>query len=85
MITESNVLGEDLHLHLQFSILAKLEEHYQICFDTAGFIKNVRGKLGHDEINTFKCILRLNEKVGMDKEEFEKYLFFNIIPVYLDA
>ena len=48
-------------------------------------MKNVRGKFGHNEVKTFPCTIGLNEKGGMDKEEFEKYLFINIIPLYPDA
>ncbi len=48
-------------------------------------MKNVRGKFGHNEVKIFPCTFELNEKGEMDKEEFEKYLFINIIPLYPDA
>ncbi len=48
-------------------------------------MKNVIGQFGHDEVKTFPCTFGLNEKGGMDKEEFKKYILINIIPLYPDS
>ncbi len=85
LITGSTAAGEVLPPHFQFSTTAKTEERERVRLETVKFMKNVRGKFGHDEVKTFPCTFGLNEKGGMDKDEFEKYLFVNIVSLYPDA
>ncbi len=55
------------------------------CLETVKFMKSVIGKLGHDEVKSFICTIGLNEKGGMDEEDFMKYIFINIYLLYSDA
>ncbi len=48
-------------------------------------MKNIRGQFGNYEVKSFPFTFELNEKEGMDKDEFQYYLFINIIPLYADA
>ncbi len=42
------------------------------------------GQFGHDGMKHFPCTFGLSKK-GIDKEEFEKCLFINIIRLYPNA
>ncbi len=68
-----------------FSATSKSEECAHFCLETVKFMENVIGQCGYDEVKGFPCTFGLNEKRGMDKKEFEKYIFTNIIPLYHDA
>ncbi len=48
-------------------------------------MNNVKGQFGHNEVKTFPWTFGLNEKGGMDTDEFQKYLFVNIILLYPDT
>ncbi len=48
-------------------------------------MKNMRGKYGHNVVKKFPCTFGLNKKGGMDKEEFEKYILYSILPLYPDS
>ncbi len=48
-------------------------------------MKNVIGKFGHDEVKSFICTIGLNEKGGMDEEDFKKYIFINIYLLYSET
>ncbi len=57
LITGSTAAGEVLPPHFQFSTTAKTEERERVCLETVKFMKNVRGKFGHDEVKTFPFTL----------------------------
>ncbi len=40
---------------------------------------------GHNVVKNFPCTFELNQKGGMDKEEFEKYILYLIVPLHPDA
>ncbi len=82
LITGSTAAGEALPPHFQFSTTAKSEEHAHICLESVKFMKNVIGQFRHDVVKSFTCTIGLNEKGEMDKENFMKYIFINIIPLY---
>ncbi len=46
-------------------------------------MKGIRGQSGFPSIQIFPCTFGLNKKCGIDKEEFEKYLY-SIIPLNQD-
>ncbi len=83
-ITGSNAAGEVLPPHFQFITNAKLSENEKIRSETVRYMKCVRGQFGFPSQQIFPCTFGLNEKGGMDKDEFEKYLFNSIIPLYPD-
>ena len=85
MITGSNALGEVIPPHFQFSTTAKSSDREKLRLETVRFMKDVRGKFGHDVEKKFPCTFGLNEKGGMDKEEFEKYILHSILPLYPDS
>ncbi len=47
-------------------------------------MKGIRGEFGFPSMQFFPCTFGLNEKGGMDKEEFEKYLLNSTISLYLE-
>ncbi len=81
MITGSNALGEVIPPHFQFSTNAKNEDCEQIQFEKVTYLKRVRGKSGFNDDNFFLVQLGLMIS-GMDREEFEKYIFNGIVPLY---
>ncbi len=85
MITGSNALGEVIPPHFQFSTNAKKEDRERIWFETVKYLKRVKGKFGFDDEQIFPCTIGFNEKGGMDREEFEKYIFNGIVPLYPNA
>ncbi len=85
LITGSTSAGEVLSPHIQFSTTAKSEVHEHVCLETFKFMKNVRVQFGCNEVKTFPYTFGLNEKGGINKKEFQKYLVVNIIPLYSNA
>ncbi len=84
-ITGSTAAREMLPPHIQFSSSDKSEDHVQIWLEAVQFMKDMRGKFGHDVVQSFPCTFGLNKKGEMDKEEFETYLFISIAPLYPNA
>ena len=66
----SNALGEVLPPHLQFSTSAKTSEREKIRLDIACHLLNVHGKWGMNRPVYKKVKMGLNEKGGMDVEDF---------------
>ncbi len=85
MITKSNALGEVIPPHFQFSTIAKSDNGECIWLKTLKYLKGFWAKFGMDLVMTrrnFSFTLRLNEKGGTDREEFEKYIFHGIVPLF---
>ena len=74
MIGGSNTLGGALPPHFQFSLNAASEERMQIRTEAAIFFKQVLCKFGMKEEVSLCCTVGANEKGGMDKVEFTKYV-----------
>ena len=66
----SNALGEALPPHFQFSTSAKTSEHEKIRIDIACHLLNVHSKWGIHRPVYKQVTMGINEKGGMDDEEF---------------
>jgi hypothetical protein len=85
MITGSSGLGEALPPHFQFQMSAKSDDTQRAQMEMAIYFLPIWCKFGMPEQQKHKISIGLNEKGGMDDDEFEKYLKNNIIPLYPDA
>jgi hypothetical protein len=88
MITGSNAYGEALPPHFQFMSSAQTDEGKMITVDCIRYMKKVRGVFGMGagaSEESFGVTIGLNEKGGMDMEEFAKYLCNSIMPLYLNV
>ena len=85
MITGSNAWGEALPPHFQFMSSAQTDEGKQIRNECVGYMKRTIGNFGLGEQKSLPVSIGMNEKGGMDEEEFAKYIRNAIIPLYPDA
>jgi hypothetical protein len=79
MITGSTAAGEALPPHFQFQTAAKTVEREQLRRECVGFMLGTVGTFGGDEEWTWPATYGLNEKGGMDNDEFEKYMMQMIL------
>jgi hypothetical protein len=56
-----------------------------ITIECIRYMKKVRGEFGMGVSASFGVTIGLNEKGGMDMEEFAKYLYNAIMPLYPNA
>ncbi len=85
MFTGSNAYGEALPPHFQFTLSAQMEEGKMIWIDCIRYMKKVRGEFGTGVSDSYGVTIGMNEKGGMDMEEFAKYLRNSIMPLYPNA
>ena len=72
MITGSNVIGEKLPPHFQFSTKATSGERQKVRNEVLKYMLRVRATFGNDEEQVWPTTYGLNEKGGMDDCWFEK-------------
>jgi hypothetical protein len=61
------------------------EECKKLWFEFLTHVCNTRGRFGCDKERVWLCMLiGLNEKGGMNNEEFDKYINNSIVPLYPD-
>jgi len=85
MITGSNAWGEALPPHFQFMTSTQTDDGKQIRNECIRYMKNVKGEFGLGEIASKPVSIGMNEKGGMDEEEFAKYIRNAIMPLYPNA
>ena len=85
MITGSSAVGEAILPHFQFTTAAQSDETKRLQCDIQSFMPKVRGKFGCEEEKMWSMTYGMNAKGGMDEEEFDKYVFGSLIPLYPDA
>jgi hypothetical protein len=85
LITGSTATGEAFPPHIQYVAKSKTPETMRLDVDVAEHVPRVLGKFGCEEECTWSVSFGQNEKVGMDKEEFAKYLFNSIVPLFPHA
>ncbi len=85
MITGSNAYGEALPPHFQFTTSAQTDEGKMIRINCVRYMKKVRGEFGMGVSERYGVAFGMNEKGGMDMEEFAKYLRNSIMPLYPNA
>ena len=73
-IRGSTAAGEALPPHFQFSTKATSSERERIRLETCEHMLNVRGQFGFNSEQVFPTTLGMNDKGGMENEEFEEYL-----------
>ena len=71
-------------VHHQLPTLATIAEHKKLWYDFCQHLKKTRGWFGHDEVRERPCGIGMNEKGGMNDEEFEWYINNTIIPLFPD-
>ena len=85
LITGSTAIGEAFPPHIQYMTKAKTPETMRLDVDVAEHVPQVPGKFGCAEERTRPVSFGQNEKGGMDEEEFAKYLFNSIVPLFPHA
>ena len=85
MIMGSNAYGEELPPHFQFTSSAQTKEGKIIKIECICYMKKVRGEFGMGVSASFGLTFGMNEKGGMDMEEFAKYLHNAIMTIYPNA
>jgi hypothetical protein len=85
LITGSTAAGEAFLPHIQYVTKAKTPETMHLDVDVAEHVPRVLGKFGCEEERTWPVLFGQNEKGGMDEEEFAKYLFNSIVPLFPHA
>ena len=85
MITGSSAVGEAIPPHFQFTTAAQCDETKRLRCDIQSFMPKVRGKFGCEEERMWSMTYGMNAKGGMDEEEFDKYVFGSLVPLYPDA
>ncbi len=85
LITGSTAAGEAFPPHIQYVAKSKTPETMRLDVDVAEHVPRVLGKFGCEEERTWSVSFGQNEKVGMDEEEFAKYLFNSIVPLFPHA
>ncbi len=86
MITGSNAYGEALPPHFQFtSTMAKTMEGMRAPNECYLYSKKVVGAFGLEGEKLWPATFGVNNKGGMDNDEFVLYLRTNIMPLYPNA
>jgi len=81
----SSPTGELVPVHFQLPTSATSAEREKLRYDFCLDIKNTRGQFGHDEVQEWPCGIGMNEKGGINDEEFCKYLNNTIYPLFPDT
>jgi len=85
LITGSTATGEAFPPHIQNVTKAKTPETMHLDVDVAEHVPRVLGKFGCKEEHTWPVSFGQNKKGGMNEEEFTKYLFNSIVPLFPHA
>ena len=85
MITGSNAWGEALPPHFQFMTSAQTDEGERIRNECVRYMRRTIGNFGLGEQKSLPVSLGINEKGGMDEEEFATYSRNAIMPLYPNA
>ena len=74
MISGSNAAGEPIAPHFQFQTSAQSDEAKAIRIECMRYMLDVRATFGHDDEQSFSVSVGLNNKGGMDDDEFFEYI-----------
>jgi hypothetical protein len=85
MISGSNAAGEPIPPHFQFQTAAQTTEAEAIRIEMIRYMLDVKAMFGHKEVQSFPVPVGLNNKGGMDEDEFFEYLQKTIMKLYPDA
>ena len=84
IICAPNVEGEALPVHFQLKTSAKTQEREKFNVEFMVHAQDVNVQFGHDQVKAFPCSLGVNDNVGMNAEELEKYFYKTMLPLYPD-
>jgi len=73
----SNAAGELVPVHSQLPTSATSAEREKLHYDFCFHLKNNRGQFGHDKVREWPCGIGMNEKGGMNDEEFHNHKYLN--------
>ena len=85
LVTGSTAAGDAFPPHIQYVTKAKTPETMRLSVDVAEHVPWVLGKFGCKEECTWPVSFGQNKKGGMNQEEFAKYLFNSIVPLFPHA
>ncbi len=80
----SNATGECVPIHWQLPTAATTKDCEKLRFDFLRHISSTRGRFGCEEERVWPCTIGMNEKGGMNDDEFDKYIDNSIVPLYPD-
>ena len=80
----SNAAGEYVPIHWQLPTAATTKDREKLWFDFLRHVSSTHGRFGCEEERVWPCMIGLNEKGGMNDEEFDKYIDNSIVPHYPD-
>ena len=81
----SNAKGEALPPHIQLSTSAKSDERQKFRVEMLEHLHNIVGNFGHETEQSFPVTIGMNEKGGMDDDQFAKYLLNLISAIFPDC
>ena len=81
----SNAKGEALPPHIQLSTSAKSDERQNFRVGMLEHLHNIVGNFGHETEHSFPVTIGMNEKGGMDDDQFAKYLLNLISAIFPDC
>jgi hypothetical protein len=85
LITGSTAAGKVFPPHIQFKTKAKCTNTAQIDIDAAEHIQHILGQFGCKEVKPWPSRFEMSKKGGMDNEEFAKYMWGSIAPLFPNA
>ncbi len=71
-------------IHWQLPTAVTSEDREKLRFDFLRHVSSTRGRFGCEEERVWPCTIGMNEKGGMNDEEFDKYIDNSIVPLYPD-
>ncbi len=78
----SNAAGKAIPPHFQFSTHAQVTDNIQLSNKIIEFTPKIVGPFSFGEEKEVRTTFGMNRKGGMDDIEFEKFIFYSIVPIY---
>ena len=85
IIAGSRSAGDPLPLHFQLKTHAQSDTGQKLSIDFFSHAKDVVGKFGWTYRIPVPCTWGMNEKLGMDAVELDKYFVNSILPLFPDV
>ena len=85
LITGSSASGEPLPPHFQFSTKATSEDRQKLRMELVAWMPGIRGTFGNGVERIWPVTFALNDKGGMDDDEFRSYFLTSVAVLYPDA
>jgi len=85
LIVGGTAAGELIPPHFQLTTESQNEEVQAWSISIIKYMHDVNGQFGHDHARYHPCTFGMNERGGMNKEEFEQYVKNSLVTLYPDA